>query len=139
MSAKDRAINKSLTRSELESFVAKNGQLDHIQRGRMRRWKLLDYRTKGLAPADINELWAYVNEKLAHLDPKYTISGVLEGKHELLIEQLFEARRGIYLAQIEIFKLMDNPLNNYARILGIQSEVARHYNTIKVRKHHNLT
>jgi uncharacterized protein (DUF433 family) len=141
MSAKYRAINRSLTRSELEAlakseleaYVAKNGQLDHIQRNRIRRWKLLDYRTKGLAPADIKEIWAYANEKLKHLDPKYTINGTLEGEHDLSTQFLFEARRGIYLAQLEIFKLMDNPLNDYALILSVQSEVARHYNTIKAR------
>ena len=131
MSAKDRKINKALKRSDLESFVAKNGQLDPIQARRLKRWKELDSLRSDLAPADINELWQYVNDQLKHLDPKQTIDGVLLGEHDPIIRELFEARRGIYLAQLELFELLDNPREVGDKVSLIQSLIEQHYATLQ--------
>jgi len=130
MSAKDRAINKALKRADLESFVAKNGQLDPIQLRRLRRWEILDSKSN-LAPADINDLWQYVNDQLKHLDPKQTIDGVLLGEHDPIIRELFEARRGIYLAQLELFELLDNPREAEDKVSLIQSLIEQHYATLQ--------
>jgi len=131
MSAKDRAINKALKRSDLESFVAKNGQLDPIQARRLKRWEELDSLRSDLAPADINDLWQYVNDQLKHLDPKQTIDGVLLGEHDPIIRELFEARRGIYLAQLELFELLDNPREVEDKVSLIQSLIEQHYATLQ--------
>jgi hypothetical protein len=131
MSAKDRAIRKSLRRSDLESFVADNGLLDPIQLRRLKRWDVLDSLRSELAPADINELWEYANEQLKHLDPKQTLDGVLVGEDDPIIQELFEARRGIYLAQVELFKLLDNPSEVKSRVGEIRLQIVEHYATLK--------
>jgi hypothetical protein len=130
MSAKDRAINKSLRRTDLESFVADNGLLDPIQLRRLKRWDLLDSLRSDLAPADINELWEYANEQLKHLDPIQTRTGVLLGEHDPIIQELFEARRGTYLGQLELFKLLDNPSEVKSKVVEIRSQLIEHYSTI---------
>lgn len=130
MSAKDRAIRKSLRRSDLESFVADNGLLDPIQLRRLKRWDVLDSLRSELAPADINELWEYANDQLKHLDPKQTLDGVLVGDHDPKVQELFEARRGIYLAQVELFRLLDNPSEVKSKVAEISSQVVKHYATL---------
>lgn len=130
MSAKDRAIRKSLRRSDLESFVADNGLLDSIQLRRLKRWDVLDSLRSDLAPADINELWDYANEQLKHLDPIQTRTGVLVGEHDSKVQELFEARRGLYLAQVELFKLLDNPSEVKSRVGEIRSQIVEHYATL---------
>ena len=43
---------------------------------------------------------------------------------------MFEARQGIYLAQVELFKLLDNPLEVKSRVGEIRSQIAEHYATL---------
>lgn len=137
MSAKNRAINKSLRRTDLESFVAENGLLDSIQLRRLKRWDVLDSLRSDLAPADINELWDYANEQLKHLDPIQTRTGVLLGEHNPRVQEFFEARRGIYLAQLELFKLLDNPTESESKIREIQSQIVEHYSKISSSRNTN--
>ena len=137
MSAKNRAINKSLRRTDLESFVAENGLLDSIQLRRLKRWDVLDSLRSDLAPADINELWDYANEQLKHLDPIQTRTGVLVGEHDPRVQEFFEARRGIYLAQLELFKLLDNPTESESKIREIQSQIVEHYSKISSSRNTN--
>jgi hypothetical protein len=138
MSAKDRENNKALTRSDLESFRAENGQLDPIQARRLKRWEALDSLRADLAPADINDLWEYANEQLKHLDPTQTRTGVLVGEHDPKVQELFEARRGIYLGQLELFKLLDNPSEVKSRVGEIRSQIVEHYATINSLRNTNV-
>lgn len=125
MSAKNRKLNKLASATNLEAKVL-NGTANRIEKERHQALESI----VGSVPADLNELWKYANEQLKHLDPKQTLDGVLVGDHDPKIQELFEARRGIYLGQLELFKLWDQPVKVATKIKEIQSQLVEHYLTI---------
>lgn len=125
MSSKNRKMNKALSIKDLEARVL-GGTASRIDKERYLALKSVG----DSVPADINELWQYANENLKHLDPKITLDGVLVGEHDLRVQELFEARRGIYLAQLELFKLWDQPVKVSTKIKEVQSQLVKHYLTI---------
>jgi hypothetical protein len=122
MSAKDRALRKLASFKDLEARV-QSGTANRIEKERYQALKSVG----DSVPADLNELWQYANEQLKHLDPKQTLDGVLVGDHDPKIQELFEARRGIYLAQLELFELNDQPVKVDTTIKEIQSQLVENY------------
>ena len=125
MSAKNRKLNKLASATNLEAKVL-NGTANRIEKERHQALESI----VGSVPADLNELWKYANEQLKHLDPKQTLDGVLVDDHDPKIQKMFEARRGIYLGQLELFKLWDQPVKVATKIKEIQSQLVEHYLTI---------
>jgi hypothetical protein len=132
MSAKGRAINKGLSAKDLRAKVL-SGSANRIERERDQALKSVG----DSVPADLNELWEYANEQLKHLDPKQTLDGVLFGEHDPKIQELFEARRGIYLGQLELFKLWDQPVKVDTTIKEIQSQLVDNYLKINSSRNTN--
>lgn len=127
MSAKGRGINKGLSAKDLRQKVL-NGTANRIEKERHQALESI----AGSVPADLNELWEYANEQLKHLDPKQTLDGVLVGEHDPKVQELFEARRGIYLGQLELFKLWDQPVKVATKIKEIQSQLVENYLKIDI-------
>lgn len=126
MSAKDRALSKLASLKDLEAKV-QSGSANRIEKERYQALKSVG----DSVPADINDLWEYANEQLKHLsNPQHTLDGVLVGEHDPKVKELFEARRGIYMAQLELFKLWDQPVKVDTKIKEIQSQLVEHYTTI---------
>jgi len=125
MSAKDRAINKSLNIRELRAKV-QNGTANRIEIERVNQINSLS----ASVPANINDLWEWANDKLKYLIPDHPISEPLEGEHDSIIRELFEARREAYLAQLELFELWDQPVKAQTRINEISSKFVEAYLTI---------
>jgi hypothetical protein len=132
MSAKDRALRKFSSFKDLEAKFQSN-VANRIEREHY--WLLKSVGES--VPADINDLWEYANEQLKHLDPKQTLDGVLVGEYEPQVQELFEARRGIYLAQLELFKLWDQPVRVESKIKEIQSQLVQHYLNINSSRNTN--
>ena len=132
MSAKGRGINRGLSAKDLRDKVL-NGTANRIEKERHQALESI----VGSVPADLNELWAYANEKLKHLDPNQTLDGVLVGDHDPKVQELFEARRGIYLGQLELFKLWDQPVKVATKIKEIESQLVENY--LKINNSRNTT
>jgi len=132
MSAKNRALSKLVGVKDLEAKV-KIGTANRIENERYQALKSVGESV----PADLNDLWEYANEQLKHLDPKQTLDGVLVGDHEPIIQELFEARQGIYLAQLELFNLWDQPVKVDIKIKEIQSKLVENYLKINLLRNSN--
>jgi hypothetical protein len=132
MSAKNRKLNKLASATNLEAKVL-NGTANRIEKERNQALKSVG----DSVPADLNELWEYANEQLKHLDPKQTLDGVLVGEHDPKVQELFEARRGIYLGQLELFELWDQPVKVATKIKEIQSQLVENY--LKINSSRNTT
>jgi hypothetical protein len=132
MSAKNRKLNKLASATNLEAKVL-NGTANRIEKERYQALKSVG----DSVPADLNELWEYANEQLKHLDPKQTLDGVLVGEHDPKVQELFEARRGIYLGQLELFELWDQPVKVATKIKEIQSQLVENY--LKINSSRNTT
>jgi len=132
MSAKNRKLNKLASATNLEAKVL-NGTANRIEKERYQALKSVG----DSVPADLNELWEYANEQLKHLDPKQTLDGVLVGEHDPKVQELFEARRGIYLGQLELFELWDQPVKVATKIKEIQSQLVENY--LKINSSRNAT
>ena len=126
MSAKYRRLSKLASLKDLEAKV-QSGSANRIEKERYQALKSVG----DSVPADINDLWEYANKQLKHLsNPQHTLDGVLVGEHDPKVQELFKARRGIYLAQLELFKLWDQPVKVDTKIKEIQSQLVEHYTTI---------
>ena len=132
MSAKGRGINRGLSAKDLREKVL-TGTANRIEKERHQALESI----VGSVPADINELWDYANEQLKHLDPKQTLDGVLVGDHDPKVQELFKARRGIYLSQLALFELWDQPVKVATKITEIQSQLVEHYLTINSLRNTN--
>ena len=131
MSAKNRKLRKLSSFKDIEERF-RNNTANRIERARY--WEI-----KSMAdsvPADFNELWDYAEKQLKQFGFKAQ-EGVLVGEYPPSVQELWNAVKGIFLAQTELIRLWDQPVRVESKIKEIQSQLVQHYLNINSSRNTN--